>query len=540
MVKKRIIQQGTHSSNSRKFLGGIVGVGVVLCLAQYLFNRSLWSDEVWPVLNIIDRSWGGLLQPLDYDQGAPFGFLVIVKLLVLVFGDSEYILRLFPLLCGLLSLVLFYKVLLQLYPDKPTVAVVALCLFAISERLIYYATECKQYSNDVLVSLLILYVMLPYSQLKRLTIARIAFVGVFGAIAVWCSHPAVFVFAGVGTSIAIFRIIKKDWPTVGRLAIVFAVWALSFLVYYAISLRNSSNSEYLLRFWSGTFMPFPPSSLSDAFWFVRHLFELIAYIQGFSISKLIGLDPPEVFKLSLSELVRLPLSGIAGLTYLGLSTFIVTFIFLVGCISAFLNDKKKWVLLISPVMVTLLASGLRKYPFDNRLILFFIPFLLLFIAEGVDQIRAKTKRYSPVIGFVFIGLLFLHPVLSAGYYLIKPRTVAEVRPVISYLREHRQAGDVLYVDGPAGPELLRYYRYDPKLADYIGRDTDMKDLAKLRGNQKAWVLFSDTTYVAAQRRQVDAFLHTLDSMGITLDAFKAAGAEVYLYNLNQTPIKDHN
>jgi hypothetical protein len=55
----------------------IIGLGIVLRLTQYVFNRSLWYDEANLALNIIDRSVLELFQPLDHDQGAPIGFLLL-------------------------------------------------------------------------------------------------------------------------------------------------------------------------------------------------------------------------------------------------------------------------------------------------------------------------------------------------------------------------------------------------------------------------------------------------------------------------------
>src|SRR5262245_65033312 len=87
----------------------IIGLGIFLRLAQYAFNRSLWYDEANLAANIIDRSMAGLLRPLDYDQGAPIGFLLLEKLAVQALGPSEYALRLIPFFFGSIALILFYE-----------------------------------------------------------------------------------------------------------------------------------------------------------------------------------------------------------------------------------------------------------------------------------------------------------------------------------------------------------------------------------------------------------------------------------------------
>jgi hypothetical protein len=49
----------------------IFALAVGMSLAQYLYNRSLWCDEAWVALNILNRDFGELLNPLDYIQVAP-------------------------------------------------------------------------------------------------------------------------------------------------------------------------------------------------------------------------------------------------------------------------------------------------------------------------------------------------------------------------------------------------------------------------------------------------------------------------------------
>jgi len=87
---------------------GLIALGAALRVRQYAANRSLWLDEAMLALNFVHRSLPGLLRPLESDQAAPLGFLVVEKLLESI-ANRDYVLRLFPLVAGCVSLYLLYR-----------------------------------------------------------------------------------------------------------------------------------------------------------------------------------------------------------------------------------------------------------------------------------------------------------------------------------------------------------------------------------------------------------------------------------------------
>jgi len=501
-IKKQFFRILSSLYKSDIFPWIIISFGTVLRISQYLFNRSLWLDESMLALNIINSSFTELLKPLDYNQGAPIGFLMVEKLLVQVFGNSEYVLRVFPLFCGIISLFLFYKV--AIYYIKQNATLIALFLFAITDSLIYYSSECKQYSSDVAVALL-LYLVTIYIQLKGLTISRISFFGVIGAIVIWFSHPATFILAGIGLSLTLFYLGKKEWKKIGKLLIVYSIWILSFTTFYFISISSLTQNESLLGYWKNGFMPFPPQ------------------IKWFSDTFLNILKTP------------ICLSSFPG---------IVALIFLIGCISIFLKKKEEFLTLIPPIFFTLLASGLKKYPFSGRLLLFIVPIILIFIAEGVEKIGFITYKYSaekllPFLVIILVGLLIFNSLISSSLHLIKPRTREEIKPVLSYIKKNKQSGDLIYLYY-ASRVAFKYYSesYGFKDNDYIvgvssryNPKNYIDDLDKLRGNKRIWILFSHVFLRVVNEEEF--FLNHLNSIGRKVDSFKAPGASVYLYDLRE-------
>jgi len=482
---------------STRLVWAVIGLGVILRLMQYLCDRSLWFDESLLALNIIDRSFTGLLHPLDYDQGAPIGFLMLEKLAIQVLGNSEYTLRLFPLLSGVGSVWLFYGVASRCL--TPKAMPIALGLFAISAPLIYYSSEVKQYASDVAI-VLALYLATIHMLSNRLTILRAVLFGSVGSLAIWFSHPAVFVLTGIGMSLTLLFLNRSERIKVGQLLIIALLWALSFTLCYFVSLRYLLTHKGLLDYWSDSFMPLPPKSLSDV--------KLLAFISF------------EIFKFP----VGLALPGIAMLT------------FVIGGIAIYREHGNKFFLLTLPITVTLLASSLRKYPFGGRLLLFIVPYLLIFIAAGAERIREQTRRHCPLIGMMTLALLFLHPAFHAIYDLFNPSKPEDIKLVLNYLGEHKHDGDVLYLHHGAIPAFHYYAKRTgsvglPHIAGAAltsNRRSYREDLEKLIGNTRVWLL---TSHKSGDDQAF--FLHELDGVGTRLEAFQGTGAAVYLYDLSE-------
>jgi uncharacterized membrane protein len=125
-----------------------------------LTGRSLWLDEAMLALNIVNRSFFELFKPLDYDQGAPIGFLMAEKVFNVLFGRNENALRLFPLILGLLSLWLFYLVLKHFVHG--TNLVIALALFAFNPHINYSSSDVKQYTLVLFVIITLLLDTISY------------------------------------------------------------------------------------------------------------------------------------------------------------------------------------------------------------------------------------------------------------------------------------------------------------------------------------------------------------------------------------------
>jgi hypothetical protein len=495
---------------NKRIVWGFLAMGILLRLRQFLFDRSLWVDESLLALNIIHRSPIELLRPLDNNQGAPIGFLLLEKLAVFSLGSSEMALRLLPFVCGVVSIFLFKKV-----ADRflvPTAVPMAVGLFAILDPLIYYSEEVKQYSSDVTIALL-LYLLADSLFDAPLRIRRTFFFYMLAAVAIWFSHPVVLILAAIWTASLLVSLRNNDRQSIILLFFAGVLSLSSFLLFYIFSGYGLNANPTLLAFWQDAFPPVPPSFVADGRWFVDSFFGLFSY--------LIGPD----------------------------TTGIATTAFILGTCMYFFQHRTKSILLVAPVALTFLASALHLYPFSGRLLLFLAPSVILLIVAGLETIQSKTRESLPLLSVLLFGILFYHSTLNACLHFSHPETKEEIKPVIEYVRNHRLKGDMLYLYYSSAMPF-EYYREQnliEPMDEIVGRKSreDWKlyreDLDKLRGKERVWILFSHvypngaSAFKGSRFDEEQLFLDCLDGIGKRLDCARAPGASVYLFDLRVTP-----
>ena len=479
---------------------GLVALGAALRLRQYFSGRSLWIDEAMLALNVLGRSFTGLLRPLDHHQYAPLGFLFLEKLATTLFGGSENALRLVPLLAGLAALPAF-GAMARRVAASDAASLVALALFALCGPLVYYASETKQYSGDVLIAVLLLGAALPRLD-EPPTPREAAGLAAAGAAAIWFSHPAVFVLAGIGVVLLAASVRGGDARALGRVLAMGGAWAASFAASWALMLRHGTADRTIGDYWMSAFAPFPPKSFTELRWYLGHLISVFTDPLGFEAASW----------------------GIAVLA------------FLCGALFAFRGRALRLALLLSPVGFALAASASKSYPFDGRFLHFAVPGLLLVVAEGAEWIRHSGRDGG--LAALVVGLLFLFPVARATERLERPPTHQELRAVLAAVRPRLLPGDLLY--GFRSSPSFDYYLpgFGIARARYVSglkRQDDWagyaRDLGRLRG-KRVWVVFANLSDREAEGA-VPFFRYALDALGRPLDVVERPGAAAYLYDLTR-------
>jgi len=412
---------------------GVLLLAISLAIGQWAFNRSLWLDEAKLALNIMDKGFLELLQPLDREQAASVGFLWLEKLVTLLFGVSEPALRLLPLLSYLLCIPLVFSVGRKLLRNE-RLGLLASIAFALASSSLYYATEVKQYGFETMVGLALVWAYLKdFRTLKR----RLWALSIAGCLAVLCSMTSWILLTVIGLHLFIKKCIQeKQWAYL--MPMVF--WTVTALSYYLLALNNHPNQAKLQEYWANYFMPSNPFS-TEFFEFIHYSLkeELFGFVTGFG-------------KLSFGWL----------------------FLSIAGAVALLRKNIRLLAMLsIGSFTLHLILSSLHLYPFADRLVLYLSPFFLMLCIKGIHIITQRFNQRNTLTGLMQLALVvsLLYPVLKRY-----PREREEIKPAIAILNQSVLEHEVVYLYSYSKPALEYYERLGE--VDFAGNIVELsRDLA---------------------------------------------------------------
>ena len=530
----------------RILIGLIISAGIFFRLFHYFNNRSLWIDEAYLSISLIKMGFVELATPpLEYQQKAPIGFLWAVRSMVLLFGKKEMALRLIPLLCGLAALFVFLPV--ARYFLKPVGVVVAFGIICFAPPLVYHAVEIKQYGSEMLATVLCLYLYIRYE--GKMQLGSLLSWGFWGALILWFSYSAIFILAGMAFGVCLYYLWNKEWKKLFSSVIPFSMWLISFAINFFLFTFKHADSEWLttwFRLREG-FMPFPFHSLADVKW----LFQAFYRFLDFPLGMLWNFDL--AVTSSATNLIKLVMA------------LFTLFIWGLGMVAFFREDKKIFWVLTFPLLLTLVASGLQLYPFYERLLVFLAPIVILFIAKGCVLVN-HLFRAKRLMVYLLPVLLLIWPVYSSAKQVMMPHLFggkknASEREALFYIKDRYKEGDVVYIYW----NFLHTYLYykdaynltfpktiegsDKKLqakntADYFSMmEPEFSAIAK---NKRVWFIHNrmlklnigdfdgqPAWYFAQEVEAGTMFEKKFSTMGKSMDVYQNPYLQVSLYNLNQ-------
>ncbi len=323
----------------RWLMPGLIAVGLLLRLVQYLWNLSYFHDEICLLWNIRARSGLQLLGPLDHNQAAPPLFLVLERIVYLHLGESEMAMRLPSFAAACLAIVFFAILVRRML--TPWTASVALWLFICSGELLSYSALLKPYELDALLAVMMSLLALDCRNGGEI---RWIVLCLGSAVCVWLSYPVILIFAGISLALVITLPPRKlsGWLLYGLGNLVVAV---SFFILLR-KVEAAQHTRYMTESWEQCFLPISrPAKWPQ--WFYGTFFNLCNR----------GWKPNGILVLPLALIGAVTLSRNANRH---------------GC-----------AILAGPILMNLVAAAAARYPFDSgRLTLYLLPAVLVFAAAG--------------------------------------------------------------------------------------------------------------------------------------------------------------
>jgi len=412
-----------------------VVLGLMIRMVRFLAFYPIWHDEAFLAVNFLDRGYRDLLRPLEYIQVAPVFYLWIELTAVRLFGFSEWSLRLFAVICGLASVLVFRQLATRVLRGVPLVLAVA--IFATAFHPIRHSAEVKPYASDLLAALLLMTLAVEWWRFparSRWLWALSAVVPLLLAV----SYPAILVAAAVSLALAP-EALRSERRSV-RLAFLTynVVLAASFLaLYFSFTIVQSEAllSYYRQGWWRDSFPPLSqPWKLP--FW-------LISVHTGTTMAYPIG----EKF---------------------GGST--------ITCLAAIIGGLILWKakqptlfrLVAYPFLMGLAASCMGQYPYGGppRVSQYLVPSIVLLTGLGGGGLlaRASSRKWGrPSLAVSLIALTALGIGLMARD-LVRPYRDSEDLVSRNFARwfwsEYSRDADLLCVKTDLGftfrPELWRF------------------------------------------------------------------------------------
>jgi hypothetical protein len=420
---------------------GFVALGLLVRLVRYWVRYPLWPDEAFVAVNFLDRDYAGLLKPLAFSQVCPPLFLWIELTAVRLLGFAEWTLRLWPMLCGLASVIVFRLLAGRLLGGLSLLLAVA--IFSTAASPIRHCAEVKPYESDLLAALVLLTLAVEWwrspEQTRYWWILAIVL-----PILLAVSNPAILVAAGV--SLALLPVVVATKKR--SLIVAFCVYNLSMVgafgcLYLAFTAPHSAAVRWVYRwnYWRAAFPPW------DQLWNL----------------------PLWLLETHTGNMLAYPIGGRNGA-----STLTAAFLFAGIAVLWRMGRRRTIWLLLSPFAAGLAAAILGQYPYGQatRITLYQAPSICILTGLGIAALvrrfssEARQRRYA-----VFaVGALFALGAYSIGADLLHPYRAREDAVTRQFARwlwlEHGRDADLFCAAADLGLDSLPKYRMTNASAIY--------------------------------------------------------------------------
>jgi hypothetical protein len=476
-----------------------ITLAIITRVAIYIHNPNFWEDEVALAQSIIFASLKDILQGnLLANQVAPLGFMLSVKALSFFFGYSEYVLRIIPLLAGILIFPIAYSFAVREFDKK--FACIFLFFLTVSMPLLFYSIQFKQYATEILVSL----VYLNSFCLNRKTIiekCKIPLSFVFIApIGMFFSNGSIFVLVGLFAAM-----LFEQWKIKQLKLFLYNNWlkiliiAVFLLCYYLLWLSQIQGvkSSVMNDFWKKYY----PGDITFIGWWA-----------SFILKNMLG------YFIDISEDI-----------YLNCTLFAILFLF--GLIFLFREKRQMFFAIIIGIGFYIMAYFFGKYPLSTnadffrwfykmigcRIFVHFFPIVLIVPSFAVFKLL-ESEKFKKLMFFTLIAMscfafYFSCQKIDSGLEFARISEILEtiedensvvvvnmeLTPSYFYYQflRGKKSVEAYMLFEKIRIDLLGHYMFPGYSTILIKRDLSMKSIfeeLKSRGKKKAYFIFVKSSY----------------------------------------------
>ncbi len=447
-------------------LGALFFLGVFLRTRLYITNNVFEDDECRLIISMLDKNFWQVFLPLGYAQSAPPVFVFCSKILGVLFSYSERALKFIPYISGISALYMLYLFCKDYFSKKLSVLI---CLFlcAVNHNYIAFSTIFKQYSTDILFSLICLY-FLPKINIVLLNTKKMILLGIILILLPLISLPSVF-FITAFVIINIF-INLKDKNFYKKLTALLIPFIIIMSLYYTFNLLPSKVdiNTVFPNYWDSGFWKF---SIKD---FIR----ILAFNFKFDFM-------PN--NLLLCQLI---------LFFLGIFTCILD------------KSKKRNISLFMLIALacTFGAALFNIYPLSGRVGLFISPLFIILMITPLDKAISLKPTYWTTILLIILSFYNYSPAWIMKYKDASNIFKHSPRTMMLELKEHFDPNkDIILCNSASASSYVFYsnkYKfstdniYEMKIKP-VDEYTITEYFNNLKKNQRYW-LFIIKDYKRAQ------------------------------------------
>jgi uncharacterized membrane protein len=404
------ITEAIFQSRYLQLLLSLTVIGAILRFYNLGYN-SLWLDEA-STLTFAVQSIPDIWQATTAGEFNPPLFYWIEHIM-LIFGNSEVVLRFIPALLGVLTIPLVYLVGRE-FMDRNT-GIIAAAAFAFSPFLLFYSQEARAYSMTLFF---VTFSMVFYFRAKKgNSVQDWALFGILSALAFW-SHFYAMVIIGALVLYALYELYPE--------------------------IRNNPGAARPLVTGGVLFgLICLPLILVTIQLFFRRSASAPTY----------GIQGPDIIIATFAQISCLN-PQIPGAV---IALYLLPVLFIAGTIQAFLLDKNKGIFIVTLTVLTFLISNILSYmiPMQPRYLIFLAIVYFITIALSCRLVFDRIHSRGIVYGFIALLVVINAPMLAAYY---SGYVKEDWRGFATGLEQLTRQGDfVVVVPGYVSQPLDYYY-----------------------------------------------------------------------------------